>query len=104
MKKWKSWEKETKTIEYQYANGMLAINYLIAIEFLLAVISKGNKSKTQSIKKLNIGRIKYFRGCLTLATYIIKLVYLIDKLFFIELNNRTCQWNIPMTQLLLFDS
>ena len=22
MKKWKSWEKETKTLEYQYANGM----------------------------------------------------------------------------------
>ncbi|CDY72084.1 BnaCnng75900D [Brassica napus] len=22
MKKWKSWERETKTIEYQYANGM----------------------------------------------------------------------------------
>lgn len=22
MSKWKSWERETKTIEYQYANGM----------------------------------------------------------------------------------
>ena len=48
MKKWKSWERETKTIEYQYANGKHKhiSHYLISIEFLLAaVIIKENKTK-----------------------------------------------------------
>ncbi|KAL9302166.1 MLO-like protein 12 [Arabidopsis thaliana] len=59
MKKWKSWERETKTIEYQYANGMYIYNthYLIAIEFIFVEVINQRKMTNNPVvdfAKVNI--------------------------------------------------